>query len=543
MDLFWKEEGKRNKRGVLFQVVFIIMLVFGIFLCADEGFAKTVIFNKKNFPDKAMREALYDYTIGEKMTKSDLNDEDGLEIDGGKRKVNLKGIEYFPKLSMLELYETAKSREFPKFPKLEELQYYNNAIEKLTLPRYPKLKWVVVYGKNLMSLDLSNNKQIGRLTLRVPELQQLDVSQFSELKILELEKMNLLPELDLSYNLKLEDLELEEMNLPELDLSHNLELKSILLRRVTGGITFDPAPLGKLKKLVLDTQHMETFEVSGHPALESLEIRNDDKLQKIVIKGCKKLKTLIIKNNCSLQEIQIEGCTKLEELTVKKNPLLGQITLGEDEKLTSLSIKECKNMKDLDHMDLSQLLKLQLVGTSVSELSTKRFPKLEELSVCQNKVKKADVQSLKKLETLEIRYEKSTKSLDVSRLPKLNKLIWTDGVLEKVDFGKNERKMYYINLSNNRLSGTWNMGKFNNLEELRLNNNRITSIDFGKRDQIETVLCRNNRLKTFKSVEALNLNLLDCRDNPGVTIYMCHSDDMCMDWRFGKKSKVYYKYG
>lgn len=266
-------------------------------------------------------------------------------------------------------------------------------------------------------------------------------------------------------------------------------------------------------------------------------------MQKIVIKGCKKLKTLTIKNNHSLREIQIEGCTKLKELTVQKNPLLEQILSGEDEKLTSLSVKECKNMRDLDHMNLSQLKKLWLVSTAVSDLSTKRFPKLEKLSVYQNKIKKVDFQSLKNLETLEVRYEKSTKSLDVSRFPKLRKLIWTDGILKKVNFGKNSRKMYYINLNDNRLSGKWDMGKFKNLEELRLNNNRITSIDFGKRDQIESVFCRNNRLKTFKSVEALNLFELDCRDNPGVQIYMCHSDDECMDWRFGKKSKVYYKYG
>lgn len=598
MDLFWKEEGKRNKRGVLFQVVFIIMLVFGIFLCADEGFAKTVIFNKKNFPDKAMREALYDYTIGEKMTKSDLNDEDGLEIDGGKRKVNLKGIEYFPKLSMLELYETAKSREFPPIPKLESLVYSNDAIEKLKLPRYSKLKAVDIKGKKMESLDLSNNKQIQSIGLHAPKLQKLVLSQFSQLRVLYLEKMNL-PELDLSYNSYLEELEIEKTILPGLDLSHNPELKileltdtnlahssgvrmpgsaetprtldlsynlqltSISLKRVRGitfdptserleeGTTgveisplgFDPASLGKLKKLVLDDQDMEIFELSDHPALESLTIRNDGKLQKIVIKGCKKLKTLTIKNNHSLREIQIEGCTKLKELTVQKNPLLEQILSGEDEKLTSLSVKECKNMRDLDHMNLSQLKKLWLVSTAVSDLSTKRFPKLEKLSVYQNKIKKVDFQSLKNLETLEVRYEKSTKSLDVSRFPKLRKLIWTDGILKKVNFGKNSRKMYYINLNDNRLSGKWDMGKFKNLEELRLNNNRITSIDFGKRDQIESVFCRNNRLKTFKSVEALNLFELDCRDNPGVQIYMCHSDDECMDWRFGKKSKVYYKYG
>lgn len=520
----------------------MVLLVFMIFLCASQASAKTLVFNKKNFPDKAMRDIFFDeYVLGDKITKSDLNGKDFLDIDGGKRKVNLKGIEYFSKLSNLVLYETAKSREFPKISKLEELEYYNDAIEKLKLPRYPKLAWVVFEGKKLESLDLSNNKQIRRLTLCAPKLQKLDVSSFSELAILELEKMNL-PELDLSYNSELEEIELENINLPELDLSHNPELWNVSLKNAKG-VTFDPAPLGKLKKLILSAQDMETFELSDHPALETLVIENDSKLQKVVIKGCKKLKKLTIKNNASLLEIQIEGCAELKELTVEKNPLLGQIQLGEEEKLTSLSVNECKKVTSLDPMNLSQLLKLQLVDTSVSEFSAKQFPKLETLSVYRNPIKKIDFPSFKNLESLEVRYDKSTKNLDVSKLSKLCKLTWTHGVLEKVNFGKNSRKMYYIDLNDNRLSGKWNMEAFKNLEALRLNNNRITSIDFGKRDQIESVFCRNNRLKTFKSVEALNLFELDCRDNPGVQIYMCHSDDECMDWRFGKKSKVYYKYG
>lgn len=562
MNLYSKVARER-KQTMIRKLIPMVLLVFIIFLCAGEVSAKTVIFNKKNFPDKAMREALYEYELGDKLSQWFLDHQDSLEIEGGNRKVNLKGIEYFSKLSELIFYETTKSREFPQIPKLKELYYRNNAIEKLELPRYPKLETVSISGNKLNSLDLSNNKQIKELALSVPKFHELVVSQFSELEELRLEKMNL-QELNLSYNSELETLILEKMNLqglnlsynsglktlilldtnlPELDLSHNSKLNSVLLKRVTG-FAFDPVSVGKLKELVLDAQGMETFELSDHPALESLEIKNDSTLQKVVIKGCKKLKKLTIKNNSSLQEIQIEGCAKLKELTVANNPLLREVLLGEDEKLTSLSIKKCKNVTSLEQMNLSQLLKLQLVDTSVSKLPTERFLKLEELSFYGNPTKKVDIQSLKNLRRLDIRYEKSTKSLDVSKFPKLCELRWTNGVLEKVNFGKNNHKMLWeINLSDNKLSGKWDMGKFKGLDELRLNNNRITSIDLGKLRHITTVLCRNNKLKTVNAGEAYNVNYLDCRDNPGVRITMNNSDDCCMTWIFGKKSKVYYKYG
>ncbi|MCM1246686.1 MAG: hypothetical protein NC293_13690 [Roseburia sp.] len=615
-----KGTGKR-KPGMLLRQMPVILLVFIIFLCAGgDVSAKTVIFNEKNFPNKDIQWELFawDYDFGEKLTKSDFSYFDDLDLSGGKKKLNLKGIEYFFKLSELTLKETAKSRKFPQIPRLKMLFYTNHTIEKVKLPRYPKLEEVAITGEDLRSFDLSNNKQIQSLYLSTPRLQKLSVSQFSklnflclrnmdlpeldlshnkklrmlELKGVDLQKLDLsystklrtlslkevnLPELDLSHNANLEVLELRDvnlhgsldqgstsllgtqepdMNLPELDLSHNTKLVSLTLRRVRRlisdlepsahlkGIPFDPASTDGLKELVLDDQSMEIFELSDHPALETLVIQNDSKLQKIVIKNCKKLKKLTVKNNSSLQEIQIEGCVKFKTLKAEKNPLLRQILSGEGVKLTSLSVKKCKNVADLGQMDLSKLLQLKLTDTSVDQLSAKKFLKLEKLSLCRNPIKAGDIWSFKNLKALDVRYEKSTKSLDVSKFPKLEDLTWTQGALKKVNFGKNNhKKLEWINLSDNQLSGKWDMRAFKDLVELRLNNNRITSIDFGKREQIEGVLCRNNKLKTYKSVEALNLSLLDCRDNPGVKIYMCHSDSECMDWRFGKKSKVYYKYG
>lgn len=480
--------------------IILLVLISTVLMGRYEGLAKSkeVIFNYKNFPDPVIWEELESgyFDSGKKLKNSHLKEIGYLDLDAGKKKINWKGITHFSELSTLIVKESTNKLTLPQLPKLDEFQYYNNKIKSLTLPALPKLEWACVDGKMLTKLDLSKNKNIKRLTVYAPKMKSLDTRIFKKLEILELDGLQL-PSLDLSENKKIDSLSIANMK----------------------GISLD---------------------FSALPNLENLELENTD-IETLELTGCKKLKTLSVSRCEGLQRIELKGCGKLKNLTIKKNPSLQEVTVDESSKLTSLTISECKKITNLDHLNLSKLESLEVCDTSVSDLTPDRFPNLGKLVFYKNAQKEFPFQSLKKLYELQGGYENNTKVLDVSMLPKLYSLSWTNGAVETVKFGKKSR-FQEVDLSNNRLSGAWNLSAFKNVDTFNCNYNNITSIDLGKLTHGLSVFCRNNKLKKVQASYCYNLSELDCRGNKGVKVYMHSDDNECRDWRFGKKAKVYYRY-
>lgn len=488
-----QKNGKKITGIMFMALVIIIAVLSGTHYVSAKS--KTITVNKKNFPDKVLRREI-GFELGDKMTKSDLKDVDYLNLDGGKRKINFKGLTYFPELSELLVTERAKNLKLPNLPKLEVFQYHNDRITDLNLRKLPKLEWAYFEGKELVKLDLSKNKQIRQLTLYAPKLANLDIKVFKNLEMLEL----------------------EDLKLTKLDLSGNQKIYYLSLKNMKG-ITLNLKSLPELETLVLENSDLETLELSNYKNLKYIEVSGCDRLKKI----------------------NVQGCAKLKDLKVKKNPLLQEISVDDRSKLTSLVVSGCKKVTNLDNVNLSKLKQLEVVNTSVSNLSPDRFPNLGELVFYKNRQVDIDFRPLKKLYSLEGGYEKSRKVLDVSMLPKLHSLSWTNGVVEHVKFGKKSR-FQDIDLSGNRLSGAWDLSKFNNIETFICDNNRITSIDLGKMTQNLMIYCRNNKLKKFNASYCSNLSELDTRGNTSVKVYMHSSDSECMSWKFGKTAKVYYQY-
>lgn len=488
---------KNNTHFLGFLFVAGVMAV-SVFFCMGQAAAKSITVNKKNFPDKELRKELDSegFVTGDKITGRELKKIKGLTMEAKKQKLNYKGVELFPNITYLDLTEWSKVVKLPEASRLKKLDYYNNAMQRMSVRQFPQLKTVSIGGNRLVRLDLSKNSQIKHLSLYAPKLAGLDLSRLK----------------------KLEKLELSHQELKQLDLSQNKRLKVLVLEYMRGTAIHLPS-LPQLEELTIRYSDIETLDLTGFPNLKKISISDCGKLQSIRLQQCKRLVTVNAKFNSKLQEIVADDTIKPQ----------------------TLKIFHCEKMTHLDSLDLSELKCLELWGTPINNLSSARFPKLKNLSLDLDAQPMFDFQSLKGLVSLDISDDRTIRVLDVSMLPNLSSLSWRFGVVERVKFGKKSR-FKKINLFSNRLSGAWNLSKFKNLKTFDCCNNKITSLDLGKSDQKLTLYCFNNRLKKINAKHVPNLSDLECWGNRGVKVYLHSRKKKNSEWLFDKTAKVYYRY-
>lgn len=491
----WSIFQKSNTHFIGFLFIVGVMAV-SVFFSVGHAVAKSITVNKKNFPDKELRKELDSegVAMGDKITRRELKAIKGLTMTAKKRKLNYKGVELFPNITYMDLTECSKVVKLPEASRLEELDYGNDAMQRMSVRQYPQLKTVSIWGERLVRLDLSKNSQLKHLSLEAPNLIELDLSRLK----------------------KLEKLELFLKELKQLDLSQNKRLKVLMLEYIRGSAIHLPS-LPRLEELTIDHSDIETLDLTGFRNLKKISIFNCEKLQSIRLQRCRSLVTVNAQNCSKLQEIDADDSIQLK----------------------TLKFSQCEKMIHLDSLDLSKLKRLELWKTIIYNLSSARFPKLKKLSLDLDAQSLFDFQSLKGLVSLEISDDRTIRVLDVSMLPKLSSLSWRFGVVKKVKFGKKSR-FKKIDLFGNQLSGAWNLSKFKNLNMFDCCNNKITSLDLGKSDQKLDLYCYNNRLKKINAKHVPKLSDLECWGNRGVKVYLHSRKKKHSEWQFDKTTKVYY---
>lgn len=122
---------------------------------------------------------------------------------------------------------------------------------------------------------------------------------------------------------------------------------------------------------------------------------------------------------------------------------------------------------------------------------------------------------LTNLEYLYLTDCKNLKTLDVSKLTKLQNLIADGCQLANITFGKHDN-MVYISLIENKLK-KFDASIFPNLTNLYLSNNELTEINLKGCGKLESLLIINNKLKSVDITEATNLDAQKFHywNNPG----------------------------
>lgn len=267
---------------------------------------------------------------------------------------SLKGIEYFPFLSVLDCDLSCPemtsldvsqnpaltsldcrstkitSLDVSQNPALRELDCSSTLLTSLDLSQNPVLRILTCTGTPLTSLDLSKNTALEHLECIGVGFESLDLSKNTALTYLDCSGCELLASLDLSKNTALEHLECRGMGFESLDLSENKALKylgcqrahftSLDLKQNTALEELDCSIMTDLT--ALDLTHnaslvkLDCWETS----LKSLDLSQNTKLEELNCYSTP-LKSLNLDNNVALRNLSCD-MTSLAGLNLDKNTRL-----------------------------------------------------------------------------------------------------------------------------------------------------------------------------------------------------------------------------
>lgn len=244
-----------------------------------------------------------------------------------------------------------------------------------------------------------------------------------------------------------------------------------------------------------DLEKIESIGIRGMNAAE------DDLIEVSSIKGleyCKNLKTLTISSGeipDDNEEIRYsEGAIK--DLT----PLAGLKNL----ELLRLSHNEISDVSPLK--DLTQLKFLYISHNNISDISSlKNLTNLENFDFAVNKVLEMSiVKNFKKLTLLDIYSNKISDISYVKELENLTYLRADNNNIENIDALKNLKLFENLDLGNNKIKDISVINGLTNLTKLSLKGNDLDSINLDKLAKLEDLNLENNKISDISFLEKVN---------------------------------------
>lgn len=323
---------------VLALIMFFTNLPFGSGIVHAEG-EDDVEINLDNFPDAKFREYI-----------NDNIDKDG---NGSLSKAEREAVTQI-KVGRTDYNDTQYDNlvGLKYFPNLQTLICFDNDMDELNLSENTELTYLDCSQNNLRNtLDLSKNKKLKTLICRNNKIETLNLENNAALEKLEFTN-NRVKNLDLSKNTNLIELVCENNNLESLDLINNTKLKIL------------------------------NFKLNG--------IKNPD----------------------------LSSNLELSELNCQQNSNLGKLDLSSNKKLTKLDCFFC-GLTELKLADNNELKELKCNGNQLTELDLSTSPKLTYVKCQANKLKKLDLSKNLELDDFNCSENQLT-SLDLSKNTKLN---------------------------------------------------------------------------------------------------------------------------
>lgn len=173
------------------------------------------------------------------------------------------------------------------------------------------------------------------------------------------------------------------------------------------------------------------------------------------------------------------------------------------------------------HFDevLAAALEYQNLIKDSDKIMYEEVTKIKNFSIPDHYAKQIEsckgLEFLVNLEYLYLSDCKNLKTLDVSKLTKIESLIVKNCPITDITFG-NHNNLKYIQLEDNKLK-KFDASIFPNLTNLYLSNNELTEINLKGCGKLESLLIINNKLKSVDITEATNLDAQKFHywNNPG----------------------------
>jgi len=206
-----------------------------------------------------------------------------------------------------------------------------------------------------------------------------------------------LESLDLSKNINLQTMEVDNTQIETLDLSKNINLKNLSLRGNPNLKTIDISENVNLTGLDLSIVN------SINSGIETLDVSKNINLTSLNLTGCTKIGTLDVSKNINLQYLFLDN-TNIETLDVSKNISLQNLELGYNNKIETLDVSKNINLSWLylgsssmiKTIDVSKNINLQMLdldNTGIETLDVSKNINLQSLILDNTSIETLDVSS------------------------------------------------------------------------------------------------------------------------------------------------------
>lgn len=375
--------------GLLFVSVF--MLGGAVSAAAAVEPDGSVVINETNFPDEVFRSYVATFACDKNgngileqserdITHMDINLLDYFDYEQIPP-YSCRGIEYFPNIQYLTIYNFDCLQGRLELPKLESVSILNEDNEKLTMQE-------IVH-----KIPVS---QIKRLSLMNCEMDVLDLLQFEKLEELRVfhydendgsygvkakERVIHVGKINLRKNKNLKSLELDALDLKKLDLSQNKKIENIQISdmEIPNGVKISEL-LGLRKIVLCKTRTLKSLDLSRHKKLEELEISYADQMKSLILPKNGRLRKLELSGgNNHLKKLDLSGQKELKNLSLSNVSGWKTLDLTKNRKLRTLSLSSIINMKKLNLKRNVMLRELSIFGNGPKKLDLSKNKKLTDL--------------------------------------------------------------------------------------------------------------------------------------------------------------------
>lgn len=472
------------------------------------------------------------------ITPTDLAGITNLNLQS-KNLTDLKGLEYFSNLTVLSInFNPIQNLDVSQNKKLENLYYEAlsshgiilNGTGVLDLSQNNQLKYLRIVRCGLTNINLSNNLILETLDLSNNQLQEINLNYNINLRTLEIGSNTALSgTLDLSKNReltrisfsgnrqltglnltglnKLESLNVRVNGLTSIDLSTNVSLKTLIIddNKLTA---LDVSALINIERIDAQNNEIPELDVSKNKVLDSLICYNNG-MTKLEVSGADSLTVL----NCSMNELTLIDVTqnnKLVTLSTYRNPLENnQLLIGRADNLTTLQCYE-NNLKTLDVTGYPKLESFSCYNNEIKELDLSNNTLLTTLNCSNNLLEDLNLSNNLLLDTLDCSTNQLS-SLNITNLVVLRYLTANDNNLTSLINNRHD-SLVTMRLSNNDFQSI-DLTDFPALLTLELNNNYLNSINVSANILLSTLRIDNNNLAELNVSYCPNLSTLTAQNN------------------------------
>lgn len=312
---------------------------------------------------------------------------------------NITGINTLTGLNKLTLNSTLESIDLSSVVNLKELRLSDTLLTNVDLSKNTNLEYLYL---NLSSFDAGKD--------------ELDLSYNTKLITLEID--NEISSIDLSKNVSLTNLNLENTNLSKITLGDVASLKTVNLSN-NKLETIDLSKNTRLSTIDLSNNILSEIDVSKNVELISL-ILNDNEIDKIDLSMNEKLQLLDLSKSEFFAEIEVQapvlgGGTSTEEEaatdseeevvldgeTTTEETIAKELDLSKNKALTNLNVSNF----GLTKINLGDITNLEIVNLNDNEIENIDLSKntlIKELYIANNKLTSLNLENNKELSEIDL---------------------------------------------------------------------------------------------------------------------------------------------